>query len=93
MKQLREHIKKEIVNLMEKKYKAPIEILSTLKNDLRLSPLIRFVSTLKAANTVPPSYEVRLLNGTSFMIYYEDFSLKLKMSLSKINLKSVVDSI
>ena len=46
---------------------------------LKLDPLVRYVDTLKAANTLPPSYEVRLLNGTSFMIYYEDFGLMVKI--------------
>ena len=79
MKQLREHIKKTISVLMEQKYQAPAEIVDALKMDLMLNPLIRYVKELKAANTVPPSYEVRLLNGTSFMIYYEDFSLMVRV--------------
>ena len=79
MKQLREHIKKIISHLAEEKYQAPAEIVDALKMDLMLNPLIRYVKELKAANTVPPSYEVRLLNGTSFMIYYEDFSLMVKI--------------
>ena len=79
MKQLREHIKKTISRLAEEKYQAPTEIVDALKMDLMLNPLIRYVKELKAANTVPPSYEVRLLNGTSFMIYYEDFSLMVKI--------------
>ena len=79
MKQLREHIKKTISRLAEEKYQAPAEIVDALKMDLMLNPLIRYVKELKAANTVPPSYEVRLLNGTSFMIYYEDFSLMVKI--------------
>ena len=83
MKQLREHIKKEINRLMEEKYPAPAEIISALKDDLKLNTLIRYVSTLKAANTVPPSYEVRLINGTSFMIYYEEFSLMVKIGAKK----------
>lgn len=83
MKQLREHIKKEITRLMEEKYPAPAEIVSALKNDLKLNPLIRYVNTLKAANTVPPSYEVRLINGTSFMIYLEQFSLMVKVGSKK----------
>ena len=73
MKQLREHIKKTISTLMEEKYPAPPEIVDALKGDLRLNPLIRYVKGLKAANTVPPSYEIRLVNGTSFMIYLEQF--------------------
>ena len=83
MKQLREHIKKTISRLMEEKYPAPPEIVDALKLDLKLSPLIRYVKELKAANTVPPSYEVRLLNGASFMIYYEDFSLMVKIGAKK----------
>jgi hypothetical protein len=79
MKQLREHIKKTISRLAEEKYQAPAEIIDALKMDLMLNPLIRYVKELKAANTVPPSYEIRLLNGTSFMIYYEDFSLMVKI--------------
>jgi hypothetical protein len=79
MKQLREHIKKTISRLAEEKYQAPAEIIDALKMDLMLNPLIRYVKELKAANTVPPSYEVRLLNGTSFMIYYEEFSLMIKI--------------
>ena len=83
MKKLREHIKNEISRLVEEKYQAPSEIIDALKMDLRLNPLIRYVSTLKAANTIPPSYEIRLLNGTSFMIYYEDFSLMVKIGTKK----------
>ena len=79
MRKLREHIKKTISILMEQKYQAPAEIVDALKMDLMLNPLIRYVKELKAANTVPPSYEVRLLNGTSFMIYYEEFSLMIKI--------------
>ena len=83
MKQLREHIKKTISTLMEAKYPAPEEIIMALRKDLKLNPLIRYVNTLKAANTVPPSYEIRLLNGNSFMIYYEDFSLMVKIGTKK----------
>ena len=83
MRKLREHIKKTISRLAEEKYQAPAEIVDALKIDLMLNPLIRYVKELKAANTVPPSYEVRLLNGTSFMIYYEDFSLMVKIGSKK----------
>ena len=89
MKKLREHIKKTISVLMEEKYQAPAEIVDALKMDLMLNPLIRYVKELKAANTVPPSYEVRLLNGTSFMIYYEDFSLMVKIGSKKYYLGDV----
>jgi len=83
MKQLREHIKKTISRLMEEKYPAPPEIVDALKLDLRLSPLIRYVKGLKAANTVPPSYEVRLVNGASFMVYLEEFSLMVKIGAKR----------
>ena len=80
MKQLRKRIREEISRLMaEEKYAAPQEISDALKMVLKLDPLVRYVDTLKAANTIPPSYEVRLLNGTSFMIYYEDFGLMVKI--------------
>ena len=80
MKQLRKHIREEISRLMaEEKYTAPQEITDTLKMVLKLDPLVRYVDTLKAASTVPPSYEVRLLNGTSFMIYYKEFGLMVKI--------------
>jgi len=80
MKQLRKHIKEEISRLMaEEKYAAPQEISDALKMTLQLDPLVRYIDTLKAVNSLPPSYEVRLLNGTSFMIYYEDFGLMVKI--------------
>lgn len=80
MKNLKKYIKEEISRLMaEEKYAAPQEISDALKMTLKLDPLVRYVDTLKAANTLPPSYEVRLLNGTSFMIYYEDFGLMVKI--------------
>ncbi len=83
MKQLREHIKKTISTLMEEKYPAPLEIVDALKGDLKLNPLIRYVKNLKAANTVPPSYEVRLVNGASFMVYLEEFSLMVKIGAKR----------
>ena len=80
MKQLKEHIKKVVSQLIaEEKYAAPQEISDALKMTLKLDPLVRYIDTLKAANTLPPSYEVRLLNGTSFMIYYEEFGLMVKI--------------
>ena len=45
MKQLREHIKKQIKILMEEKYPVPPEILDALKNTLKLKPLIRYINT------------------------------------------------
>tara|TARA_R110001606_G_scaffold317744_1_gene464651 strand:- start:30 stop:461 length:432 start_codon:yes stop_codon:yes gene_type:complete len=71
MKQLREHIKKEIKNLMEGNYPAPPEIINALRNSLKLRPLIRYISTLKAANTVPPSYRVFFHNSQYIDLYIE----------------------
>ena len=78
-----EHIKKiieeELTRLIERDYKAPPEIKDALEDKLKMKPLIRYVDSFKAINSIPPSYEVRLLNGQSFAIYYEDFSLMVKI--------------
>ena len=79
MKNLKKIILEELTILTEKEYNAPLEILDTLKDKLKMNPLIRYVDSLKAVNSIPPSYEVRLLNGQTFDIYYEDFSLLLKI--------------
>ena len=83
MKQLREQIKKEIKKISEelgmRKYPLPTEIRNTLVNDLKLRPLIRYVSNVKAANTIPPSYMIFLHNGQSFALYIEDRSLIAKI--------------
>ena len=74
MKQLREHIRKEIKKLAEelgmRKYPLPTEIKTTLERDLKLRPLIRYVNNAKAANTIPPSYRIFLHNGQDFDIIY-----------------------
>ena len=83
MKQLREHIKKEIVKLYEelgmKKYPLPTEIKLALERDLKMRPLIRYVANVKAANTIPPSYTIFLHNGQSFALYIEQTSLVAKI--------------
>ena len=79
MKQLREHIKKEIKNLMEGNYPAPPEIINALRNSLKLRPLIRYISTLKAANTVPPSYRVFFHNSQYIDLYIEQTSIVAKI--------------
>ena len=79
MKNIKKIILEELTRLTERDYKAPPEILDTLKDKLKMDPLIRYVDSLKAVNSIPPSYEVRLLNGQSFDIYYEDFSLLIKI--------------
>ena len=62
MKLLREQIRKEIKRISEelgmKKYPLPVEIRSTLINNLKMRPLIRYVKNVKAANTIPPSYRI-----------------------------------
>jgi len=79
MKQLREQIKKEIHRLMEEKYSLPQELVSALKHDLKLNPLVRYVTHTKAAATIPPSYEVFLTNGQSFLLIYKEYSLAVKI--------------
>ena len=83
MKQLREHIRKEITRISEelgmRKYPTPPEIMNALVNDLRLRPVIRYVNNVKAANTVPPSYMIFLHNGQSFQLYIEKTSIVAKI--------------
>ena len=79
MKQLREQIKKELKTLMEKEmkyYPAPPEITNALVKDLKLDPLIRYVATLKAANTVPPSYRVFFHNNQFIDLYIEQIGIR-----------------
>ena len=79
MKKLKKYIREEITKLQEKKYDTPPEIIDTLKTKLKMDPLARFVDKFKAVNTIPPSYRVFLLNGEQFDIYYETFSLLVKI--------------
>tara|TARA_R110001592_G_scaffold182293_1_gene425480 strand:+ start:847 stop:1263 length:417 start_codon:yes stop_codon:yes gene_type:complete len=79
MKNLKQYIKEEVIRLQEKEYKAPPELLDVLKNKLKMDPLNRFIDKFKAANTIPPSYRVFLLNGEFFDVYYESFSLLIKI--------------
>ena len=87
MKNLKEYIKKEIKSLIEnkivKRYDMPEEIKDALENQLEMYPLIRFVSNLKAVNSIPPSYRVFLLNGNHFDIIYEDYSLMVKIGVNE----------
>tara|TARA_R110002012_G_scaffold313611_2_gene525328 strand:+ start:2375 stop:2827 length:453 start_codon:yes stop_codon:yes gene_type:complete len=93
MKKLKQYIKEEINRLVEEEYDAPTEILDSLKNTLELYPLKRYVSYLKAVNSIPPSYEVFLHNGTSFFIIYEDFALMAKIEDKEYYLAGDVDEI
>tara|TARA_Y100000593_G_scaffold77840_1_gene144270 strand:+ start:138 stop:602 length:465 start_codon:yes stop_codon:yes gene_type:complete len=83
MKILREQIRKEIKRISEelgmRKYPLPTEIKMSLERDLKLRPLIRYVSNVKAANTVPPSYMIFLHNGQSFQLYIEQTSIVAKI--------------
>ena len=87
MKNLKEYIKKEVKSLIEnkiiKRYDIPEEIKDALENQLEMYPLIRFISNLKAVNSIPPSYRVFLLNGNYFDIIYEDYSLMVKIGVNK----------
>ena len=79
MKSLKKIIQEEVIKIQERDYKAPPELIDTLKNKLKMNPLIRFVDKFKAVNTIPPSYRVFLLNGKTFDVYYETFSLLIKI--------------
>ena len=70
MKQLREYIKKEIKTLMELKFPAPPEILNVLQNVLKLKPLVRYITKLKAINDLNKSYEVFLNNDKLLHDFY-----------------------
>ena len=59
-----------------KYYSAPPEITNALVKDLKLNPLIRYVATLKAANTVPPSYRVFFHNNQFIDLYIEQIGIK-----------------
>ena len=87
MKQLKKYLEKEIKFLKEqkikKRYPMPPEIKDALENKLKMFPLIRFVSNLKAINSIPPSYRIFLLNGKHFDIIYEDYSLMAKIGIDE----------
>ena len=64
---------------MEANYPAPPEIVKALKYDLKLRPLIRYVATLKAVNSVPPSYRVFFHNNQYLDLYIEQTSIVAKI--------------
>ena len=64
---------------IKRKYKIPPEIEEALTDTLKMNPLVRFVKGLKAVNSIPPSYRIFLLNNEHFDIYYETFSLMVKI--------------
>ena len=84
MNKIKNFIKKEIIILKEQtgeeqKFHTPPEIQTALEDKLKLFPLRRYIKNLKAANTLPPGYTIFLHNGQTFDIFYEDFSLMVKM--------------
>jgi len=69
MKQLRKHIRKEIIKLAEnqtlRKYKAPLIVVNAL-NQLFPGDLNRYIENTKAAGTIPPSYRIFLKEGGKY---------------------------
>ena len=62
-----------------KNYPAPPEIVNALRDTLKLRPLVRYISALKAANTVPPSYRVFFHNNQYIDLYIEQSSIVAKI--------------
>ena len=83
MKSLHQIIKEEVKSLkLEqdiKKYPIPPEIIIALEDKLKMNPIVRFVKDVKALNSIPPAYQIFLHNDQYFDIYYEDFSLMVKI--------------
>ena len=83
MKSLNQIIKEEVKSLkLEqdiKKYPIPPEIIIALEEKLKMNPIVRFVKDVKALNSIPPAYKIILHNDQYFDIYYEDFSLMVKI--------------
>ena len=83
MKKLREYIRKEIRRISEegmKSYPIPPEIRNALENGLKLKPLVRYVSTLKASATVPPSYRVFFNNNQTIDLYLEEIGIRAEIN-------------
>ena len=71
MGKLRKYIRKQIQSLHEQKsYPVPLELMDLMKDELKMSPLKRYVNNIKAVNSIPPSYKVFLHNGQDFDIIY-----------------------
>ena len=71
MNKLRKYIRKQIQSLHEQKsYPVPLELMDLMKDELKMSPLKRYVNNIKAVNSIPPSYKVFLHNGQDFDIIY-----------------------
>jgi len=83
MKLIREYIKKEFKRLSEdgmRSYPVPPEIRNALENNLKLKPLVRYVSTLKASATVPPSYRVFFNNNQTIDLYIEQIGIRAEIN-------------
>ena len=79
MKLIREYIRKEFKRLSEdgmRSYPLPPEIRNALENNLKLNPLVRYVSTIKASATVPPSYRVFFNNNQTIDLYIEQKGIR-----------------
>ena len=72
-----------------KKYPLPQNIKDALENTLKMYPLKRFVKSLKAINSIPPSYRIFLNNSQSFDIIDEKFSLRVKVKGKKYYLGDI----
>jgi len=82
MKSIHQIIKEEVRSLKKEqteRYSIPPEIVVALEDKLKMSPLIRFVKDVRALNSIPPAYKIILHNDQYFDIYYESFSLMLKI--------------
>jgi hypothetical protein len=83
MKSINQIIKEEIKSLkLEqdiRRYKIPPEIIVALEEKLKMNPVVRFVKDVKALNSIPPAYKIILHNDQYFDLYYEEFSLMVKI--------------
>ena len=61
----------------------PPEIKDALVNKLKMDPLPRYVKSLKAVNSIPPSYRIFLHNDQFFDIIYEEYSLMVKIKTNE----------
>ena len=91
---IREYIRKEIKRLSEdgmKSYPIPPNIKHALTYSLKLNPLVRYVSTLKASATVPPSYRVFFNNNQHIDLIMQDLGIQALISNKKYWLDGMGD--
>ena len=94
---LRKQIRKEIKYLMEgktiAKFPAPPIVREAL-NKLFPGNVNRYVNSLKAASTVPPSYRVFLIGGNKFFdLYLEKVSVVVKIGAKEFWLMNADETI